>query len=71
MQRVQQPVVGLGLDLELVPPGLLAVGLGVVAADPQRQRDLVPRARRLEVGPVEDVSELVGRRHQYFRSIGM
>ena len=57
VQGVEQPVVGLGLDLELVPPGLLAAELRVVAADLDRQRDLPARAAHRAIGGVEHVAQ--------------
>src|SRR5918994_2661032 len=71
VERVEEPVVWFALDRELVPPRLLAAGLGVVAADPERQRDPSTCAGRAAVGCLQDVAETVAVVHQYFRSIGM
>ena len=70
--RVEEPVVGIGLDLELVPPRLLAADLGVVTADPERERDPVRRAGGAEVRALEDLAQAFGcgGGHQYFRSMG-
>src|SRR5207342_1920252 len=72
VQRVEQPVVGVGLDLELVPPRLLAAELRVVTADLQGQGDLVPGSRGAKVRALEDLAQAFGcgGGHQYFRSMG-
>jgi hypothetical protein len=70
MQGIEQAVVRIGLDRELVPPGLLAAHLGVVPADLERDRDAVARAHREGIRGVEHLAEITGLRHQYFRSIG-
>src|ERR687898_3213659 len=71
VERVEEPVVWFALDRELVPPRLLAAGVRVVAADPERQRDPSTCAGRAAGGCLQDVAETLAVVHQYFRSIGM
>jgi hypothetical protein len=68
VQRVEEPVVGLGVDRELVPPGIRS-DVRVVPPDLQRQRNLAPCTHAPAVRIVQHVAQrLFG--HQYFRSMG-